>query len=394
MNKKKVCWKITTKCNQNCKYCFGFANIKELSFDENKQVLNNLIRNELTNMTWTGGEAVLYPKLDELVKISKDNGIYNKLVTNGIFLASNNNRYVDNLLDYLDEINLSIDSTSNDINLELGKQNNHFETIKTLLDKTKNRNVKIGINTVVSRMNVNHLQELGEFLNNYEIKTWKFLKFMPIRERALLNRELFEVTEDEVVSSINKLRQYENIQDVKYKNQDEFEQNIVILPNADMIQTQRGKDFHLGNALRQAVISFDIKPVTNKIKTLIAHNDKGFTDKIVNAIKGLDYVEIVGTATSGKEAYNKILDLKPDFTFMQYNFKDLDSFEIMKKSKENLQETMPVFNLFVGKDNIPNEKLQETLKDVGFKLNSLIGNHYEEQSLDIIYDFQYNRYDE
>lgn len=393
MKKNKVCWKITTRCNQNCKYCFGFSNIKELSFNENNQVLDNLIINGLTHITWTGGEAVLYPRLNELVKVAQSKGIYNKLVTNGIFLSQNDNEYTHDLLDTLDEINLSIDSVSNDINLQLGKENNHFEIIRKLLEKTKSKNIKIGINTVVSSKNINHLQELGEFLNNYKIEKWKFLKFMPIRERALANRELFDVKEDDLVNKVNELRKYENIKSIKYKPQHEFEQSIIILPNADMLQTQAGKDYHLGNALNQAIINFNIKPVTSKIRTLVAHNDISIMNKIVNAIKNLDYVEIVGTATTGEETYNKILSSKPDMTFVQYDFKDLDSFEIMEKSKESLQEDMPVFNLCVGNADVSTEKLEQSLKN-GCKLNALVNGRYEEQSLDIVYDYQYNSYDE
>ncbi|MCI8621229.1 MAG: hypothetical protein HFJ50_05815 [Clostridia bacterium] len=53
MEKKKVCWNITAKCNQNCKYCHRFTDIKELTFEENKRILENLIKDGITNITWT-----------------------------------------------------------------------------------------------------------------------------------------------------------------------------------------------------------------------------------------------------------------------------------------------------------------------------------------------------
>ena len=391
MIKKKVCWKITTKCNQGCKYCFGFNNIPNLSFEENERVLNHLFARGIYHITWTGGEAVLYPRVNELMRESKERGLYNKLVTNGIYLSKNDNEYVEDILNTLDEINLSIDSIENDINLALGKENNHLDIIKNLLEKTKNKNIKVRINTVVSRLNVDKLDELGEFLNNYQIEKWKFLKFMPIRERAEKNEKLFEIEEKELENSVKRLRKFENIKTVEYKKQSEFEKSIVIVPNADIIQTQNGKDHYFGNALKEEIIDFDKIYSNGKIRTLIAHNDINITNKIVDAIKKLDFVDIVGTAKDGTETYHKIVDLKPEMIFTKYAMDNMNGLDLVKSSKEKLENNIPIFNMIID-NKVQENEIDEMYDIIGRKLNSVISSsdNISNSVVDIIN--QYNDY--
>lgn len=125
-----------------------------------------------------------------------------------------------------------------------------------------------------------------------------------------------------------------------------------------------------------------------KIRTLVAHNDEIIKNEIINSIKDLDFVEIVGTAVEGIETYNKIIDLKPEMVFTSYSFENMNGLEIIKKAKQELNNNLPVFNI-IGQ-NINETELNEMIKLGGNKLNALINEPCKERTINIIKE--YNEY--
>ena len=222
---EEICWNITARCNQNCKYCHRFLNIMDLTYDENLNILNNLENFGITSITWTGGEALLLNGIDDLLKISYEKRIKNKIITNGKLLTRER---IDKIYKYLDSITLSIDSINDDINDSLGRGKNHFEEIKEILNyiKEKKYDVKIRINSVVCKNNIDDFKDLTNFLNNYDIYSWRIFKFMPLREKAVMNKESFDVSLDNYNEVVNYIKQNSKIKIIDTRIEEDMEKNM------------------------------------------------------------------------------------------------------------------------------------------------------------------------
>lgn len=246
---KEICWNITARCNQNCKYCHRFLNIKDLSYEQNLLILNNLEKSGITSITWTGGEALLLNGIDELLEISYNKGIKNKIITNGKLLTKDR---IDKIYKYLDSITLSIDSVDNNINYSLGRGKGHFQEIKYILDyiKEKGYSIKVRINSVICKNNLSNFDDLIKFLNNYNIHSWRIFKFMPLREKSIINKELFDISIDEYLKIVENIKQESIIKNIDTRIEEDMEKKyILILANGDIVITNNGKDEKVGNAL-------------------------------------------------------------------------------------------------------------------------------------------------
>lgn len=234
---RSVCWCITSRCNESCKFCYRLDNYKELSLEDNIYISNVLKELDVKEITFSGGEAMLYPYLLDLMQQTHKYGIKNKLITNGRSLT---NKLVDKLNGLLDEITLSLDSLNDEIHNEMGRGIDHGKNIIRILDyiSTNNINIKVKINTVVSKVNYDEIVKIGSFLNNYEIKRWKLFKFQPLRGNAIHYEEMFEISNQQFNDVIDKLLREKIKTKIVIRNTKEIEELYLnISPEGDFLIT-------------------------------------------------------------------------------------------------------------------------------------------------------------
>lgn len=389
MKKREVCWLITTRCNQKCAYCHGFRNIPELSFEENKEVLMKLIRSGVNYITFSGGEALLYPNILDLLKIARQNGVKSKLITNGSLIA--NNEKVREIVDYLDTITLSLDTTRDEINEQMGRGRNHFTEIKKVLDILKNKDIRIKINTVVTKLNIDYIEELGEFLDtNYKINEWRIFRFAPLRELAKENEKKFEITNEQFKSTKEIFQKnYKNIGKVNYRDNDDMESKYnLVTANGDIVRTINKKDVVIGNALHQGVNEivkimnedYDRDYLKDKIKVLVSYDNENVVNRFVKAINNIDYAEVVATAKNFDETFDKIMEKRPDMVFSRFDI------NMIKKSEEKLEQNVPVFNLI--ESDIGLKEFQNAMRISGNKINALVREPFEQRIENILKDYK------
>ena len=252
----ELCWNITARCNENCKYCHRFLSPKDLTREENFKILNNIMTSGIKNVTFTGGEALLMPYLSELILFCSENDIKSKLITNGILFTDKFFNQIKNSLNYL---NLSLDSISKGTNLLLGRGGEHFKNVKKCLSLVANSQINLSINSVATKLNKNDLFELAKFLSDKNISEWRIFKFMPLREKAKVNEKEFEISQDEYEKLIKDLLNISNLNIVTRQVEDFEKQYLLILANGDIVVTKDGQDIVLGNALKD-----DLKFIINK----------------------------------------------------------------------------------------------------------------------------------
>ena len=92
----------------------------------------------------------------------------------------------------------------------------------------------------------------------------------------------------------------------------------------------------------------------NIIKVFIADDNYDFLVTLKKYLNEDKEIEVVGEATDGEEAYQKIVQLKPDICLLDVIMPHLDGLGVLERIKENEQVKRPIFLMVsaVGQDKI------------------------------------------
>lgn len=160
----KVQWKITNRCNLQCKHCYeGEKCVEQLSDAQIQSIFQKLLDSNILNLTITGGEALLVDNLAKYVSQCLEKGIMVNIFTNGIML--------DNFIEQLGDVKngnlltfeVSVDGAQEEHDYIRGKGNYQktIANIKCAIQKV----YKIITNTVVNGITKNSLVSMMKELH-------------------------------------------------------------------------------------------------------------------------------------------------------------------------------------------------------------------------------------
>ncbi len=208
--KYNMCWDITPKCNESCKFCYRNKIKKELNIEDNRKILKSIYDSGIINkITICGGEPLMYKGLfDMLNKVKKPENVSLSIVTNAIKIADYdklssrfniNEEILNNLLKFFKWICFSLDAVSQEIETLVTRNEYHVDRVRYILDYLQENypNTNIKINSIITKQNYRDIPNIYEFISKYKIvKRWKLFRYLGNTNPQSIN-EYFDIDDEQ-----------------------------------------------------------------------------------------------------------------------------------------------------------------------------------------------------
>jgi radical SAM protein with 4Fe4S-binding SPASM domain len=202
-----VVWNFTNICNLKCKHCYQSAGKKlpeELSLAKRLDIIDQLAREEVLSIAFSGGEPLMDKDLWPAIEKAKKENMYVSIATNGTLITEKIAKRMAKV--GIDYVEISLDSVHPEKHDGFrGIEGAWKRAVRGIKNAVAQKAYQVGLASTITRINFNELEDLIEL--SIKLGTDKFFafNFIPVGEgKNLINLDLTPPMREKMLNTLYK----------------------------------------------------------------------------------------------------------------------------------------------------------------------------------------------
>jgi MoaA/NifB/PqqE/SkfB family radical SAM enzyme len=191
-----------------CRFCYIPFTGERDTLENQKKYIDKAVSMGAELITFGGGDPFLDKNFRELLQYAARLPVSIQIDTNGLRLKEEDIGLIKDTVDFM---SLPLEG-SQEIDTLMRGNVTHFDTVIKWLQRLLDEGIKVKINTVVTKQNIDSLPLLAEILQpfatreNNPLLRWSLYEFIPA-EAGDINRKEFEISQEQFEQAMNNLQQ-------------------------------------------------------------------------------------------------------------------------------------------------------------------------------------------
>jgi MoaA/NifB/PqqE/SkfB family radical SAM enzyme len=198
-----ITFRITSECKNSCRYCYGPKNIPRLDLKKIFKIIDIVNRGGARGMVLTGGEPLLLPDIETIIRRLRSKKMNVYLDTSGENFFKHN-YFIDKNVSVL---GIPIDEYSEEGSYRrFGSHLRRLEVLNYYKHSSSALRPLLRVGTVVTKENLDDLEKIADLISQYPVDLWKIYQFIPIGDVASRNKKALEISSKEFIAAAGKAK--------------------------------------------------------------------------------------------------------------------------------------------------------------------------------------------
>lgn len=201
MKIKEIHYLIGNNCNLNCDFCFWDMRMSDVPLSFKKKIVDQIADSRVRLVTLSGGDPLCSGDFLKILKYMHSKGLEIILHTNGLALTE---KMAKQIAKFVLRVSLTFDGSNEKMARKMRKNKEIFKQTVFLIKLFNKLSIPTNIKTLITKVNKDDIENIGNIVKNLPIKYWSLLQFEPINRGAKHKDKFFLTTKqfDKITKNI------------------------------------------------------------------------------------------------------------------------------------------------------------------------------------------------